>query len=107
MKSVKQQTSGKQLEKIAARLAELGHPTRLAIYVHLIKAGDKGSPVGEIQQKISIPGSTLSHHIAKMLKVDLIKQIRDSRTLYCLPQYDSLVEVIDFLQDECCVNSCC
>ena len=94
-----------QLEEIAARLAELGHPTRLAIYVHLIKAGDKGAAVGEIQQELGIPGSTLSHHIAKLIKVNLVKQVRESRTLYCIPQYDSLQEVISFLQNKCCVNS--
>lgn len=101
------QLDSERLEKIASKLAELGHPTRLAIFMHLVKAGEKGAAVGEIQQILNIPGSTLSHHIAKMVKVDLIKQIRESRTLYCIPQYDTLVEIVNFLQEECCVNSCC
>jgi len=106
MKQLKTPASDSQLETIAARLAELGHPTRLAIFVHLIKAGDKGVAVGEIQQEIGIPGSTLSHHIAKLVKVNLIHQVRESRTLYCVPQYEALVDVVNFLQDQCCVNSC-
>jgi len=101
------QSEAQQLETIAARLAELGHPTRLAIFMHLVKAGEAGAPVGEIQQQIGIPGSTLSHHIAKMVKVDLIRQQRESRTLFCIPQYDSLLEIVDFLQEQCCVNSQC
>lgn len=93
-----------KLDAIAARLAELGHPTRLAIFRYLIRAGKKGMPVGEIQEHLAVPGSTLSHHIAKMVKVDLIRQVRESRTLYCVPQFGSLIEVIDFLQDECCIE---
>ncbi len=96
-----------RLETIAFRLAELGHPTRLAIFKHLVKAGMKGAPVGDIQQQLAIPGSTLSHHISKMVKVDLIKQVRESRTLYCVPQFQSLMDVVEFLQEECCVNECC
>lgn len=92
---------------IAERIAELGHPTRLLIFKHLVKAGHKGSPVGVIQEELQIPASTLSHHIAKMVKVGLVKQVRESRTLYCQPQFDCLTEVIEFLQEECCVNECC
>jgi ArsR family transcriptional regulator, arsenate/arsenite/antimonite-responsive transcriptional repressor len=94
----------KQLNSIAERLAELGHPTRLSIFKLLVMSGADGMSVGNIQQEMSIPGSTLSHHIAKMVKVGLIKQVRESRTLYCIPQFESLNEVISFLQDECCVN---
>ncbi|WP_196140338.1 helix-turn-helix transcriptional regulator [Aliikangiella sp. G2MR2-5] len=96
-----------QVESIAARIAELGHPTRLLIFKHLVKAGESGAPVGEIQQELGIPASTLSHHIAKLVKVDLIKQVRESRTLYCLPRFDSLLAVINFLQEECCINEKC
>jgi DNA-binding transcriptional ArsR family regulator len=97
----------RELEKVnivAARLAELGHPTRLNIFKLLVKCGNDAVSVGDIQQEIGIPNSTLSHHIAKMVKVGLIKQIRESRTLYCIPQFEALEQVIGFLQDECCVN---
>lgn len=107
MKNVTKQSSNKRIETIAARLAELGHPTRLTIFKYLVKAGEQGAAVGEIQKEVGVPGSTLSHHIAKMVKVKLIKQVRDSRTLYCVPQFDALLEVVNFLQEECCVNSCC
>jgi len=93
-----------QLNIIAERLAELGHPTRLSIFKFLVKHGKSGVSVGNIQQEIKIPGSTLSHHIAKMIKVGLISQVRESRTLYCFPKFDALNEVISFLQDECCIN---
>ncbi|MCW8878488.1 MAG: helix-turn-helix domain-containing protein [Kangiellaceae bacterium] len=99
--------SDNRLVQIAERIAELGHPTRLLIFKHLVRAGHNGSPVGAIQEELQIPGSTLSHHIAKMVKVGLVKQVRESRTLYCQPQFDSLSEVIAYLQEECCINECC
>ncbi|MBL4942532.1 MAG: helix-turn-helix transcriptional regulator [Colwellia sp.] len=91
-----------KLDIVAARLAELGHPTRLTIFKLLVKAGNDGISVGSIQQDIGIPGSTLSHHIAKMIKVGLIKQVRESRVLFCFPEFEALNEVINYLQEECC-----
>ena len=86
----------------ANRLAELGNTTRLAIFRYLVKAGHEGVPVGQIQKELEVPGSTLSHHISRLVRVGLIRQVRESNVLYCLPQYEVLTELIDFLQSECC-----
>jgi DNA-binding transcriptional ArsR family regulator len=91
-------------EEAAKRLAELGNSTRLAIFRYLVKVGHDGVPVGHIQKALSIPGSTLSHHISRMISVGLIKQDRKSRTLYCTAQYNVLKELIEFLQSECCIG---
>ena len=91
-------------EDAAKRLSELGNTTRLSIFRYLVKVGPDGVPVGQIQKALGIPGSTLSHHISRLISVGLIKQNRASRTLYCTAQYDSLRELIDFLQSECCAG---
>ena len=91
----------------AKRLAELGHDTRLSIFRYLVKVGSEGAPVGQIQAKLGVPGSTLSHHINRLVSVGLIRQVRESRTLYCVPQFDILKELIDFLLVECCTESRC
>ncbi|MRI31675.1 transcriptional regulator [Endozoicomonas sp. OPT23] len=90
------------VEAIAKALKELGHPTRLTLYKRLVKAGHQGLAVGKIQEELEIPGSTLSHHISSLVSAGLLKQRREGRTLYCVPDYDQLNEVITFLQDECC-----
>jgi len=95
-----------QVEDAAKRLAELGHATRLEIFRYLVKGGHQGVPVGEIQSALDVPGSTLSHHITRLVSVGLVVQRREGRTLYCVPQYDGLDELIVFLQEECCVNEC-
>lgn len=94
------------INEIAKALKELGHPTRLSIYKSVVKAGLKGIAVGSIQQQLDIPGSTLSHHISSLISAGLISQRRESRTLYCVAQYDCLMTVISFLQDECCIDEC-
>ncbi|MFT5235299.1 MAG: DNA-binding transcriptional ArsR family regulator [Shewanella sp.] len=91
-----------ELEFAAKALKELGHPTRLAIFKRLVIAGHQGIPVGEVQEELGIPGSTLSHHISSLMSAGLVKQHREGRVLFCMPQYEVLQEVIDFLQAECC-----
>ncbi len=93
------------LDQIAKSLKELGHPTRLAIYKQLVKAGHQGSAVGALQASLEIPGSTLSHHLSSLASAGLISQRREGRTLYCVAEYEQLEAVIGFLQDECCIEA--
>lgn len=96
-----------EIEIAAKKLAELGHVTRLSIFRYLVRVGDRGAPVGRIQEALDIPGSTLSHHISRLVSVGLIRQERESRTLYCVPQFDVLNELMAFLRSECCTEPAC
>lgn len=93
-----------EIDIAAKSLAELGHSTRLAIFRYLVKGGKTGVPVGEIQTALEVPGSTLSHHITRLVSVGLVKQRREGRTLYCVPQDEELDALIGFLKEECCIN---
>lgn len=93
-----------EIEKLAKALKELGHPTRLTIFKRLIKAGYQGLPVGDIQDDLKIPGSTLSHHISSLVSAGLITQRREGRTLFCVVEYAQLQAVVNFFQDECCID---
>ncbi|WP_250657179.1 ArsR/SmtB family transcription factor [Alkalimarinus coralli] len=93
-----------EIEKLAKALKELGHPTRLTIFKRLIKAGYQGLPVGDIQEELKIPGSTLSHHISSLVSAGLIAQRREGRTLFCVVEYGQLQAVVSFFQDECCID---
>ena len=94
-----------QLEEVAKAMKELGHPTRLFIFKHLVKAGEQGLPVGDLQKQLAIPSSTLSHHISALVSVGLVKQNRESRSLICVSQYDKLESSIDFISVEFFNNS--
>lgn len=95
-----------ELELAAKRLAELGHSTRLSIFRHLVRCGPDGCPVGTVQRTLGIPGSTLSHHISRLVSAGLVEQRREGTILYCVPNLSSLYETVEYLTEECCKNSC-
>ena len=76
------------VEEASRQLAVLGSPTRLEIYRLLVKAGAEGAPVGTLQEVLGIPGSTLSHHIGKLVvagQIDLAGSDRASLLVRYLP----------------------
>jgi ArsR family transcriptional regulator, arsenate/arsenite/antimonite-responsive transcriptional repressor len=94
-----------KIDDAAAHLEALGNPTRLKIYRALIRAGDQGMPVGRLQAKLDVAGSTLSHHLKTLMGVGLITQQRSGATLVCRANYDLMRSLVAFLVDECCVES--
>ena len=94
-----------KLDTAALILSKIGNPTRLKIVRLLVKAGDQGMPVGAIQKKLHIPGSTLTHHINHLKNAGLIRQQRAQATLFCIMEYDRLNQLVNYLTDECCVDN--
>lgn len=93
-----------ELETAAKRLAELGHPVRLSVVRLLVQAGPGGLPVKDVQSRVGIPQSTLSHHLAHLLAAGLISQTREGRVLRCRVEYAALQEVLAFLMRDCCAG---
>jgi len=91
-------------EKLVKCLAQLGNLTRLRIFRLLVKAGESGLSVGEIQEELKVPASTLSHHITKLINLELISQEREGRVLHCRANYKLLDSVISELKSQCCVG---
>ena len=83
-------------QQIAKALKELGYPTRLTIFRQVLRAGYADIPVGQLQQALDIPGSTLSHHISGLVSAGLLMQRREGRTLFCIGQFEQLERVISF-----------
>lgn len=94
-----------KLETAAAILGQLGNETRLRIVRYLVKAGEDGVSVGELQEHLSIPGSTLSHHLNHLKSAGLIEQRREGTTLYCVMSYSVMESVVSFLTKQCCINA--
>jgi len=96
-----------KIDEAATRLEALGNPTRLKIYRMLVRAGDPGLPVGKLQSRLSIPASTLSHHLKTLIIVGLVSQERDATTLICRANYSMMRGLVEFLVDECCTEADC
>ena len=88
----------------AAQLEALGNPTRLSIYRTLVRAGESGLSVGRLQAKLGVAASTLSHHLQKLIQVELVNQERQGTTLICRANYDQMRALVGYLVDECCAD---
>lgn len=93
-----------KLDDAAAQLEALGNPTRLKIYRTLVKVGESGIPVGQLQSRLGTAASTLSHHLQKLIQVGLVTQERQATTLICRANYKTMNGLVGFLTEECCVE---
>ena len=91
-----------KLTNAAAQLEALGNPTRLTLYRTLVRVGETGLPVGQLQARLRIAPSTLSHHLQKLIQVDLVTQERQATTLICRANYPVMQALVGFLTEECC-----
>jgi ArsR family transcriptional regulator len=95
------------VEQAAKQLEALGNPTRLQIYRTLVRAGDAGLPVGQVQERLGIAASTLSHHLHRLILTGLVSQERQATTLICRANYSAMQALVGFLVDECCADAGC
>lgn len=93
-----------ELDTAAKVFAELGNRTRLDILRLLIKAGRDGLTVGDIQEHLDIPASTLAFHLRGIVAAGLVEQERQGRVVLCRPCFDRINDAVAFLKKECCVG---
>ena len=89
------------LPRYASRFTALTHEVRLRILRRLRKAHPEGMVVGEIQQEIGVPASTLSHHLDVLVQEGLVRQRREGRFLRSFSDEQGIAELIHFLDAEC------
>lgn len=71
----------------------------------LLSAHPEGLVVGEIQEELDIPNSTLSHHLDKLKNEDLVNVRRESTFLRYTANTEALQELLQFLYAECCTRN--
>lgn len=88
----------------AMMLSALGNESRLRIYKLLVRAGFDGLNVGDIQERLKIPASTLFHHIATLRHAGLVIQRREGRGILVSAGYEAMANLITYLTEECCAD---
>ena len=83
----------------------MGTEPRLRIMQLLLSAHPEGLVVGEIQEELDIPGSTLSHHLDKLKNEGLVQVRRESTFLRYTANTEALQELLQFLYAECCTRN--
>ena len=104
----KPSSSAKVTERVAAyadMFSAMGNEARLRIMQLLLTAHPEGLVVGEIQDELEIPNSTLSHHLDKLRTEDLVNVKRESTFLRYTANTEALQELLQFLYAECCTRN--
>jgi len=94
-----------QVLRYAEMFAAMGAEPRLRIVRLLLSAHPDGLVVGDIQEALEIPSSTLSHHLEKLKNEDLVRVRRDRQFLWYTAHTEALQELMQFLYAECCTRN--
>ena len=89
----------------ADMLSAMGTEPRLRIMQLLLSTHPEGLVVGDIQEELEIPNSTLSHHLDKLKNENLVQVKRESTFLRYTANTDALQELMQFLYSECCTRN--
>ena len=97
--------TAEQVARYADMFSAMGTEARLRIMQLLLSAHPEGLVVGEIQEELEIPNSTLSHHLDKLKSEGLVQVRRESTFLRYTADTDTLQELLQFLYAECCTRN--
>lgn len=94
-----------ELEEAAQGFAAVGSEPRLDVLLSLVRAGPEGLAVGEIQDRLDLPASTLAHHLRFLAAAGLIDQERQGRIVRNRATFERIEALATFLLRECCSES--
>jgi ArsR family transcriptional regulator, arsenate/arsenite/antimonite-responsive transcriptional repressor len=92
------------LEAVAA-LSALAQEHRLALFRLLVEAGAEGMAAGALAERLGIPNSSLSFHLAGLSRAGLISQERLSRSLIYRADYARMNALLAYLMQNCCAGA--
>lgn len=88
-------------------LGALAQEHRLALFKLLVQAGGDGMAAGVIAEKLGVPSSSMSFHLAQLTNAGLISQRRQSRSLIYTADYAAMNGLMTYLTDNCCGGGSC
>lgn len=97
--------SNERIAQYADMFSAIGNEQRLRIMQLLLTAHPEGLVVGEIQEELDIPNSTLSHHLDKLKTEGLVNIKRQGTFLRYTANAEALQEILQFLYAECCTRN--
>src|ERR1700719_1494693 len=97
--------ASERVAKYADMFSAMGTEPRLRIMQLLLTAHPEGLVVGEIQDELEIPNSTLSHHLDKLRTEGLVEVQREGTFLRYTANTAALQELLQFLYAECCTRN--
>ncbi len=93
--------------RYADMLAAMGAEPRLRIVRLLLAAHPAGVIAGDIGHELDIAPSTLSHHLDRLKREEVVNVRREGTFLWYTANAEALEELLQFLFAECCTRNCC
>ncbi len=88
-------------------LGALAQEHRLAAYRLLVEAGPDGLAAGMLAQKLGVPPSSMSFHLAQLANAGLVAQRRDGRSLIYSADFAAMNGLLGYLTENCCAGANC
>ncbi len=89
-------------KQAVAALAALAQEHRLAVFRLLVKEGPNGASAGDVADRVGVPPSTLSHHLAHLERAGLLRSWRVRRNIFYAVDVEGSRRLIAFLTEDCC-----
>jgi DNA-binding transcriptional ArsR family regulator len=83
-------------------LAALAQDSRLSVYRLLVRRGPAGFAVGELAERLKIPGPTLSFHLKALSQAGLAMARKESRFIYYSANFERMNDLVGYLTENCC-----
>ena len=93
-----------KIEDALAGFGALSQATRLEVFRSLLRAEPKGLLAGEIAKALGVPQSTLSTHLAILVRAGLAMSERHGRQISYRADIAATDRLVHFLIDECCTG---
>lgn len=82
----------------------LAHESRLEAFRELVKAGPAGLPAGAVARRVGVVQNTMSSHLQKLSRANLVAARRDGRSIRYSADFDAVRALILFLLEDCCAG---
>ncbi|QEW18428.1 Helix-turn-helix domain protein [Marinibacterium anthonyi] len=92
-------------EEAAQGFAAMGSEARLQVLRCLVRAGEPGLSVSEIQDRTGMAPSTLAHHLKFLSAGGVVAQEKSGRTTINRASFDTLRRLAGFILNECCADA--
>lgn len=92
------------LVEAAQGFAAVGSEPRLEVLLTLVRAGPDGLIVGDIQKRLDMPASTLTHHLRFLAAAGLIEQTKSGRVIRNHAAYTRIEALAAYLVNQCCAD---
>lgn len=96
-----------QPDHVIRALAALAQEHRLAAFRLLVEAGAEGIPAGVLAERLGVPPSSMSFHLAQLFHAGLVTQRRESRSIIYSADYGAMNALMGYLTENCCGGDPC